>query len=479
MDNVKTNIANVDARNEKDNKKALVLILAVFIPLAMYGLLRLISHEYADQFRAIFHYSFKHMFEVEFGIRVVIGVFVALWIIYLWLWFCLWFSRKIIKKTDGGISFISRMLIIPIRVRISEKLALTFGDPRWQEHAEGIKRRFRDREVRMKDEKRRQELLKVNKPTSEQQIELKLLIENAKNQKKPSKKVEGWKFWVPAYFILIAVILPFRYLTPDWEENLAVLFLPERVVLTTESFIVNTLFHTDGNEVECFLTFLHEDDESVAQTPVQQIELPSNSARIVPVFEEEQTDLRISFEVNAYSTHVFFNEERLLFNKGQSYEFRFDDENVRLLRILDYVYLFCECGIRMLPFNENHSFVLRHENWSVPEATVFIQHDEDEFFGLPTLVMPLIYDSTPQIYVDGWHSVLSNGNTVLSDSAGRILLTVQMSGRRLQWNTNTERESFVPTSSVPTLTTVLFVYDEGRIIEQRLNVEIEEEIYEY
>ncbi len=170
--------------------------------------------EYGKQVKAFFHFMFKHLFEVEFGIRVVIEILIFVVLIYI-------LSRifhKIISKCRVHIGFINRELVVPLRVRLFEKLAFSTSNPNWQERANKIKDAFKE--------------------------------QNDEYKKNDNKSHAGR--WIFIYLVLVAWIIGFYYYGEEKRSSYEVFFLGEKVILAFEEWTTNTLFNTDEYDIECF-----------------------------------------------------------------------------------------------------------------------------------------------------------------------------------------------------------------------------------
>lgn len=88
---------------------------------------------------------FKHLFEVEFGIRVAIEILIFVVLVYILSKIC----HKIISKSRAYIVFINRELVVPLRVRLFEKLAFSTSNPNWQERANKIKDAFKEKRMKV------------------------------------------------------------------------------------------------------------------------------------------------------------------------------------------------------------------------------------------------------------------------------------------------------------------------------------------
>lgn len=171
--------------------------------------------EYGKQIKAFFHFAFKHFFELEFCIRVAIEVLLFVLLIYI--------LSKILYnffyKMTYTARFINQELVIPLRVRLYEKLAFSTSNLNWQARANKIKDAFKER--------------------------------NDDHEKNNNKKSHAG-FWIVFYIFLIVWIIGFHYFGEKKRNNYEVFFLGENVILTTEEWITNTLFDTDECAIECF-----------------------------------------------------------------------------------------------------------------------------------------------------------------------------------------------------------------------------------
>ena len=158
---------------------------------------------------------FKHLFEGEFAIRVAVEILIFIVIVYILSRIC----NGIISKIRGYIGCIVGELVVPLRVRMFEKLAFSTSNPHWQERANKIKDAFREK----KDE-----------------------------CKKNDKKKSYAGLWTIIYLALIAWIIGFHYYGEEKRTSYEVFFLGEKTTLAVEEWIINTLFSTDENDIECF-----------------------------------------------------------------------------------------------------------------------------------------------------------------------------------------------------------------------------------
>lgn len=171
--------------------------------------------EYGEQVKAFFHFMFKHLFEVEFGIRVAIEILIFVVLVYVLSKIC----QKIISKSIARIAFINRELVVPLRVRLFEKLAFSTSNPNWQERANKIKDAFKEK----KDEC---------------------------NKKNSNKSHIGC--WIIIYLVLTAWIIGFYYYGEEKRSSYEVFFLGEKAILAFEEWTTNSLFNTDEKAIECF-----------------------------------------------------------------------------------------------------------------------------------------------------------------------------------------------------------------------------------
>lgn len=172
------------------------------------------TSEYTKQVKAFFHFMFKHFFEIEFGVRVAIEMIIIVFLIYILLKIC----RKVVRKIRVHIGFVNRELIVPLRVRVLEKLAFSTSNPNWQERANKVKDSFNEK----KDECKR------------------------KNHKSHTG------FWIFIYIVLASWIIGFHYYGEEKRSNYEVFFLGEKAILAFEEWTTNTLFNTDEYVMECF-----------------------------------------------------------------------------------------------------------------------------------------------------------------------------------------------------------------------------------
>lgn len=170
--------------------------------------------EYGKQIKAFFHFAFKHLFEFEFGIKVAFEILIFVVLIYILSRIC----RKIINKIRIATGFINRELVVPLRVRLFEKLAFSTSNPNWQEQANKIKDTFKEskNECKINDE----------------------------------KSHAGWFVFI--YIVLIVWIIGFHYYGEEKHRNYGVFFLGENVILAIEEWTTDTLFNTDESSIECF-----------------------------------------------------------------------------------------------------------------------------------------------------------------------------------------------------------------------------------
>lgn len=171
--------------------------------------------EYGKQIKAFFHFMLKHLFEVEFGIRVAVEILIFVVLIYILLKIC----HKIISKIRTFIGFINWELVVPLRVRLFEKLAYSTSNPNWQDRANKIKDAFKVK----KDER-----IKVS-----------------------NKKSHAGR-WIFIYLFLVVWIIGFYYYGEGKRSSYEVFFLGEKVILVFEKWATNTLFNTDECAIKCF-----------------------------------------------------------------------------------------------------------------------------------------------------------------------------------------------------------------------------------
>ena len=171
--------------------------------------------EYGKQIKAFFHFMFKHLFEIEFGIRVAIEILIFVVLVYILSKIC----HKIISKSRVYIDFINRELVVPLRVRLFEKLAFSTSNPNWQDRANKIKDAFKEK----KDEC---------------------------NKKKDNKSHTSR--WIIIYLVLTAWIIGFYYYGEEKRSSYEVFFLGEKAILALEEWITDSLFNTDEYAIECF-----------------------------------------------------------------------------------------------------------------------------------------------------------------------------------------------------------------------------------
>ncbi len=171
--------------------------------------------EYGKQIKAFFHFLFKHFFEVEFGIRVAVEILIFVVLIYILSRVC----HKIVSKGRGYIGFINRELLVPLRVRLFEKLAFTTSNPNWQERANEIKDTFNNKEDECK---------------------------------KSDNKKKHTGYWFFIYLVLTAWMIGFHYYGEEKHSSYEVFFLGEKAILVIEEWTTNTLFNTDEYAIKCF-----------------------------------------------------------------------------------------------------------------------------------------------------------------------------------------------------------------------------------
>lgn len=157
---------------------------------------------------------FKHVFEFEFGIRVAVEILIFLVIIYVLLRIC----HKIIYEIRNCIDFINQELVVPLRVRLFEKLAFSTSNPNWQERANKIKDAFKEKKEEYK--------------------------------KNNNKSYAGR--WILIYIVLIVWIIGFYYYGQEKRDSYEVFFLGEKAILAFEEWTTETLFNTDEHTIECF-----------------------------------------------------------------------------------------------------------------------------------------------------------------------------------------------------------------------------------
>ena len=136
--------------------------------------------------------------------------------------------HKIINKSRDYIGFFNRELIVPLRVRLFEKLAFLTSNPNWQERANKIKDAFKEK----KDE---------------------CNINNG------FKRRTG--LWVLIYLILVCWIIGFYYYGEEKRSSYEVFFLGEKAILSFEEWTTDTLFDIDENSIECFFHNKIESDK--------------------------------------------------------------------------------------------------------------------------------------------------------------------------------------------------------------------------
>lgn len=167
--------------------------------------------EYGEQIKAFFHFAFKHFFEFEFGIRVSVEILIFVIVIYI--------LSKIIGKIRIVTDFIYRELVMPLRVRLLEKLAFETSNPNWQERANKIKDTFKKN--------------------------------SNKNIKNNNKKSHA-KRWILIYVSFVVWIVGFHYLGEEKRNSYEVFFLGEKAILEFEEWTTNTLLSIDEHNTECF-----------------------------------------------------------------------------------------------------------------------------------------------------------------------------------------------------------------------------------
>lgn len=170
--------------------------------------------EYGKQIKAFFHFMFKHLFEFEFGIKVVFEILVVFVLVYILSRIC----YKIASKIKIATGFINRELVVPLRVRLFEKLAFSTSNPNWQDRANRIKDAFKE----------------------------------SKEEEKKNKKKSHTGWWFIIYIVLTMWIVGFHYYGEEKRSNYEVFFFGENFILAMEEWTINTLFNTDENTVECF-----------------------------------------------------------------------------------------------------------------------------------------------------------------------------------------------------------------------------------
>ena len=161
--------------------------------------------EYGKQIKAFFHFMF----------RVAIEILIIVVLVYILSKIC----HKIISKSRVYIDFINRELVVPLRVRLFEKLAFSTSNPNWQDRANKIKDAFKEK----KDEC---------------------------NKKKDNKSHTSR--WIIIYLVLTAWIIGFYYYGEEKRSSYEVFFLGEKAILAFEEWITDSLFNTDEYAIECF-----------------------------------------------------------------------------------------------------------------------------------------------------------------------------------------------------------------------------------
>lgn len=173
--------------------------------------------DYGRQIKAFFHFLFKHLFEFEFAVRVIVEILIFIVLVYI----ILKLVYTIIRKIGNFIYFIFLELVVPLRVRLYEKLAFSTSNPNWQDRANKIKDVYGEKSSKGKD-----------------------------NKKGIEKSYAGW--WILTYLILVAWIIGFHYLGEEKRSNYEVFFLGESTIIACEEWTVDTLFSTDEGAIECF-----------------------------------------------------------------------------------------------------------------------------------------------------------------------------------------------------------------------------------
>jgi hypothetical protein len=168
--------------------------------------------EYGMQIKAFLHYTIKHLCELEFAIRVVIEVCIIYIIIRIALKICF----KLILKIFSVFHCLEHWLILPLVVRLLEKLAYSTHNPYWQERANTIKD-----------------------------------IHIVKNMK---KSLVAKKHYAAGIICLIAVvwIIFFHYKCGEKRKTYEVFFVGEIAISKLEEWSTNTLLNIDEASIECF-----------------------------------------------------------------------------------------------------------------------------------------------------------------------------------------------------------------------------------
>ncbi len=180
--------------------------------------------DYGIQIKAFFHFSFKHLFQIEFGIRVAVEIFIFFLSAYLFLRFFYRIIYKITSVLSKITCSISREIVMPLHIRLFEKLAFATNNPNWQARANKMKDSFK----------------KIMGERTN--------IQKSKNPKKKSHKI----WWILSYLVLAGWIIGFHYWGEAKRSSYEVFFLAENVILEVEDWTVNTWLNTDEHAIECF-----------------------------------------------------------------------------------------------------------------------------------------------------------------------------------------------------------------------------------
>ena len=409
--------------------------------------------EYFDQLKAFFHYLFKHIFEIEFVIRILFELLLCFLIIWTLLKLFKWLAKKASKVFFYIYNFFVYEAIFPILIRISDKFAYNMGGPKWQDRANKLRE------------------IANNHGT----------LKESKEELKPETKKKSFKkFYIGSYIFLVAYLLCFHYLLQDVQAGYSIFFVPEKLIYSCESFLTNTFFSTNENNIACFFTFLHSNEqtlpliEPIKNTTEKSIEktterIIENSDTIITLTTKptllpeypykDKVILTISFNITPFSSTIDFNGKVLPFIDGSCYDFKYDGENTRLIRVLDFIYFYCEHSIRIFPMQNGIQLVFNKDKWTVPKNAVTIEYP-DGISDLPYHVVPFIYEgSSPEIYVDKWYKVTADRNFVLVNDKGEETLKLFISNNKVNIKTKTANETISRSSE-----TALFCFKNGILL---------------
>jgi hypothetical protein len=193
--------------------------------------------------------------------------------------------------------------------------------------------------------------------------------------------------------------------------------------------------------------------------PVRRI-LHTPTTRIIETIPLNGQIMQFNYNDDNGEIVFSFYENDYILENGIKYTFIIGEEYVSIEKQLGYIYLSCECSIRIFAEQVDMEITFNPSNWNFSLDVVTLEYPSG-VIAPPIGILPYRHDLESKIFVNGWHEVTRHEALYISNSTIGDYFSISLSGNELYLDALTGYNTITFPQHRDT---VIFIFESGEII---------------